>query len=768
MDAMNTSDAIVQLLGALGTESGFATRFRVKCDPQLHVDGVGNIALPIDVQTAHRLCAIAQPASHGYKDETRLDKQVRDTWEITADRLRFDAPKWASILERALKKIAANLGLSPTAKLHAELHNLLVYAPGQFFIDHQDSEKTDGMLGTLVINLPSVFQGGEFIIEHLGKRLRSSGAAHQLEMVAFYADCHHEVRPVKQGYRVVLTYNLVTQDAVKAAEIPSETVGALINAVHDFWNTPIPSPWTPGKFDDPPDRLVYLLDHEYTRSGISWTQLKGADVVRVAALRQVAERLDAEIFLALADAHETWTAEETYRRARRDDDDMDDAEGLELGELINSEIELHHWIALDGKAVSQHSDVQSKELCLTRAHEDCKPFNAEYTGYMGNYGNTLDRWYHRAAVILWPRARAFAVHARQSPEWGLAQIAERVRAKDVSQALVWTNALLPHWNRGIMGRFDADIVPLLTTALRVADAIDNPDSAAALLAPFSLEQFTPAMATHLTPLLVRYGLDWCCARLHVRTAFHQAPEGQLDWMAHTLPVWAQTFNTAAHVHGAALIAAVARERWQWLQDYVAQRCRYARTSSQLLRDLERTTAAYVGLLYASMGIPTLQQNICNSVRQPDVPLQLPLGILRNAQTRVADIRVLGLAGVHVQCVQVLETRLSQPQRSKEDWSIALPATASQYEPGKTLARFLSASDQRVLAWPLVQDARQTVERIIAQYELPVRHETLRTGRPYTLKLEKMPELFTHEAAERRQWASDLDWLQKMADELNEA
>ncbi|NLY28296.1 MAG: hypothetical protein GX049_12275, partial [Alcaligenaceae bacterium] len=41
-------------------------------------------------------------------------------------------------------------------------------------------------------------------------------------------------------------------------------------------------------------------------------RLKGADVTRVGALRKVADALDAEIFLALADVQETWTAEEDY------------------------------------------------------------------------------------------------------------------------------------------------------------------------------------------------------------------------------------------------------------------------------------------------------------------------------------------------------------------------------------------------------------------------------------------------------------------------
>jgi len=763
MARMDPNASMAQLLGTLGTQSGFATRFRVKHDPQLHVDGVGSIALPMDVQTAHRLCAIAQPASHGYKDETRLDKQVRDTWEIAAHRLRFDAPTWPSVLERALKKIAGNLGLPRCATLRAELHNLLVYAPGQFFIDHQDSEKTDGMIGTLVVNLPSHFEGGEFVIEHLGKRLRCNGAADQLEMVAFYADCHHEVRPVKQGYRVVLTYNLISEHAVQATAIAPETLNALAQELHDFWNTPTPSLWTPNKLDNPPDRLVYLLDHEYTRSGLSWTQLKGADVVRVAALRQVAERLDAEIFLALADVHETWAAEEIYRRrrSRRRDDDTDDTEGLELGELINDEIELDHWIALDGSTASSYNRiVQTKELCLTRENADCKPFDVKYTGYMGNYGNTLDRWYHRAAVILWPRERTFAVHARQSPTSGLAQIAERVQAQDIAQALAWTKALLPHWSRGA-----TDLPETLITALTVADAIHDPETAAALLDPFMLCQFHTDTAAHLVSLLEKYGLDWCRACLKAWATGYQAPELQLDWMATTLPAWAQAFDAAAHVDGRALIDVILRERWQWLQQYVVQ-VRQHHAVSKLLRALERTTAAHLGLLRASVGMADVQQQMLASLLHADMPLQLPLNVLRHAHVSPMPIRALGLAPVHAHCVQVLHMRLAQPQRDEDDWSITPPATICKYEPGKTLAQFLRAPNQRVLQWRAVQDVRQTVERIIAQYELPVQHETLRTSRPYILRLEKMPSLFTREAAERRQWASDLDWLQQTADAFN--
>jgi hypothetical protein len=43
-----------------------------------------------------------------------------------------------------------NPPLPNAAELTADLHSLLVYEPSQFFLAHQDSEKDDSMIGTLV------------------------------------------------------------------------------------------------------------------------------------------------------------------------------------------------------------------------------------------------------------------------------------------------------------------------------------------------------------------------------------------------------------------------------------------------------------------------------------------------------------------------------------------------------------------------------------------------------------------------------------------
>ena len=234
---------------------------------------------------------------------------------------------------------------------------------------HQDSEKSDDMIGTLVVSLPSRFTGGAVSIEHHGAKVRVGGSDKSLTFVAFYADCRHEVHPIKEGYRIVLTYNLVLEHNATAAGAPTVAITGLTDTVREFFATPGQARWSGDhSMRGPPDRLVYLLDHEYTQRGLRWNRLKNSDAQRAIALQEVARKLDCEIFLALADVHETWSCEDEYsgysdfgQRYYGDDDDDDDADeseggeslgessGPELTELIDSDVELRHWLGTGGR-----------------------------------------------------------------------------------------------------------------------------------------------------------------------------------------------------------------------------------------------------------------------------------------------------------------------------------------------------------------------------------------------------------------------------------
>lgn len=220
-------------LARIGIAGSFASRrTAAAADLILEVRDLGRIWLPVTASTARRLCKVARPARHGFKDETRLDRRVRDTWEISKSQISIDEPRWKRTLLPQLDRICRDLGLPQKCRLKAQLHNMLVYAPGQFFVPHQDSEKTDDMIGTLIVSLPSQFSGGAMVLEHHGETMRIGGSNSCLTFVAFYADCRQEVRPVRQGHRIVLTFNLSIEGNATLTDAPETQIHARLPRCH--------------------------------------------------------------------------------------------------------------------------------------------------------------------------------------------------------------------------------------------------------------------------------------------------------------------------------------------------------------------------------------------------------------------------------------------------------------------------------------------------------------------------------------------------------
>jgi len=75
-----------------------------------------------------------------------------------------------------------------------------------------------------------------------------------------------------------------------------------------------------------------------------------------------------------------------------------------------------------------------------------------------------------------------------------------------------------------------------------------------------------------------------------------------------------------------------------------------------------------------------------------------------------------------------------------------------------LGEFLTDPARRVLDWPLAKERRRHVHGRLDSAELPVRHLTRRTGRPYTLVLTKTEAIFERERQARRRDEADLAWL----------
>ncbi|PRW33301.1 2og-fe oxygenase superfamily [Chlorella sorokiniana] len=125
-------------------------------DPQLHVEGVGPIQLPLGAGQAEALRQACALAPLGRGTETIRDLELRRTWQLEPQKLTLRNPKWESeVIPAAIQRTKLALGIPGAAEVEAQLYRLLLYDQGSFFVKHRDSEKCPGMFGTLTVCLPS-------------------------------------------------------------------------------------------------------------------------------------------------------------------------------------------------------------------------------------------------------------------------------------------------------------------------------------------------------------------------------------------------------------------------------------------------------------------------------------------------------------------------------------------------------------------------------------------------------------------------------------
>ncbi|MEV1166988.1 hypothetical protein [Nonomuraea sp. NPDC049784] len=132
-------------------------------------------------------------------------------------------------------------------------------------------------------------------------------------------------------------------------------------------------------------------------------------------------------------------------------------------------------------------------------------------------------------------------------------------------------------------------------------------------------------------------------------------------------------------------------------------------------------------------------------------------VLAMATLRAAGGHHAGFGELAINCAERIRALLARPQRAPGGWSIELP-TGCACDLCEALGTFLQHPERRALDWPLAKDKRRHVHARINDAELPVRHETRRQGRPYTLVLTKTEALFERERLARERHEANLAWL----------
>ena len=143
--------------------------------------------------------------------------------------------------------------------------------------------------------------------------------------------------------------------------------------------------------------------------------LKGVDRARAEVLFDAAEKANCVAHLALLTHWQHGSAEGGDfgyggRRSERwisyDDEMAPRPSTHTMGEVHDYGLSIDHWSDRHGKKVAfGEMTLRTEEIVSDVPYEDWELSREDFEGYTGNAGMTLERWYHRAAIVIWPSER---------------------------------------------------------------------------------------------------------------------------------------------------------------------------------------------------------------------------------------------------------------------------------------------------------------------------------------------------------------------------
>ncbi|MBK7002325.1 MAG: 2OG-Fe(II) oxygenase [Rhodoferax sp.] len=733
--------------------------------PQLEVEAVGRIALPLLPQQAQQLIAVATQAPYGRGGETLVDTTVRKTRQINADQVKLGGRHWPQTLQEIINRVVS--GLSVTGPVSAELYKLLVYESGDFFVSHRDTEKAPGMFATLVVVLPSVYTGGELVIRHKNREvalnLCSDDAAETVAFAAFYADCLHEVKPITSGCRLTLIYNLVRQGAERPPEPPGyEREQNKVTQLLQQWVT------AQNTADTVPGKLIYLLEHAYTPAELAFDSLKGADAAVAPVLITATEQAECELHLALLTIAESGSAEHVYHtsrsgRRRRSYYNDDDDEELEIGEVYDREAHLSTWHTPSGQdAGLSKLSFKEEEICPLGALGDMDNVEASFHEATGNEGASFERTYRRAALVIWPKGKKLATISQSGLQDSLPFLRNLVTHSSVQtdadapmlkqQAQQLATLMINTWPQkspDSYRRSDPNAKTMLELLQQLAKLTDS-----ALLERFIAEVYTqdgygigdssvlisackllpPARAIELLAKIIMTKADGeLASRFELLDACIGLAAGDSTLLATLLPV-------------ATSLCQVLPER--------TNPDRFAPTTitdSGMIVHLLRSLGRLDTVLGSQLAEGSNRRILAAPALYPLDKLVVPVAL-----------QMVGAPGAELlQNVsrEHLRNRIAEPLEPPSDWSRNNTITCSCKD-CTALSRFLTDPKQQTWSFKAVEAARIHVQLSITSNRADVNYTTDTKGRPYQLVCTKNQASYQRRVAQRARDIQDLAQLEQ--------
>lgn len=398
-----------ELSGTFKGSFSFCRTYPDAPNPGLNLlsDDIGSVGLPLNEREAKVVISGCKQAPFGQGERTVVDTSVRDTWEMDASFVQFMNPAWTSYIQRVLQDVCGALGVNMSvSQPRCELYKLLLYETGSHFLPHVDTEKVDTMFATIVIVLPSPFTGGAAHLSHgsLSETYDCSAiSALQTTVLSWYTDVTHAIKPITSGYRLALSYNVYHTTNTLRPSLP-DTHSAVENLRRVLLS------WKQTNGPGAPRKIIYLLDHKYSQANLKGSALKGLDAHKLAILQALAKELDFRLGLANLERCLKGYAEDhgcSYGRRRHYFDEDSDEDDVDFAEVEEQWTTINNLVDLEGQMLEEEMDFDEEGECipsdLAEAVEDGSHDDQDYEGYMGNGAGSLERWYRRTVLVIWPQ-----------------------------------------------------------------------------------------------------------------------------------------------------------------------------------------------------------------------------------------------------------------------------------------------------------------------------------------------------------------------------
>lgn len=668
--------------------------------PGLSIQNIGEIAFPIHADQIKKIIQHARQAPFGKGSETLVDISVRNTWEIDADEVTTNNPAWSALLHKVIKNVKKELGI-PDNTIRAEIHKFLIYEEGGHFARHKDTEKGKDMFGSLIIYLPSEYTGGELVVEFEKDEVVvdfSRISPYEIGYAAFYADCDHEVKPVRSGYRVCLTYNLYldkSEHKVDLVSVRNASIGverALKASTENHPHSPV----------------IVLLDHQYTPANFSINHLKLNDRLKAEVLLRAAETTGTYARLCLVTSYEMGSP--AYDGYGYDGNDYDD----EIDEVYDSSVSIEFWAGHELPGLNEVPYVEDDLLPQINSEFD-EPIEKENSGYMGNYGPEIEHWYHYGAVMIWTKDASARMLPMQSTEvklnWigyfnGKKEISEQERAAVRSIILTGHEDLYRQWEfpneyvvlewmmvfdeSNLLFQMDNRVLKYYFTAIDSSNWIR-------IIKTWPTENARELISKIAESADLRILERWIA--LTVYMSYEKSMDHLVKTYVGDFPgrIRSLSTNSTDRINKETISNFIELERSGALSD----------------QDIEK--------LAESIFLIPIWKNIHQEVAP----------VLKDAshKSRLSD-------ELRKHALNYLRRRVADKPQPPVDWSRAVPEDGSYQSYWEILRPFLESPTERVFDFKRNQNERNNMKQAIKKVPIDLEMQTIRQGSPHTLRLTK--------------------------------